>query len=233
MSTFERWQHSLLAQNGTSVLYKDSVIAHEIASHNFQIWHELLDFSSLAQDSIVFQRFFSQSTALSTMVRYLAQTTRKNLFKFQSEVRFYDIQHLFAPAIKSYNVQLMADDCRLPASDKNPLKDPSFPSLPSRDPLNRLGTGKTFIRKSKGIRKQILTFQTSLSDFVLACKTNTPARRVTQYTIKKKQFRLYLISQNRLLLSRIVIKRLTFAELANLWSFFTYPLCFRRLLKQD
>ena len=235
MSTFEHWQHSLLIQKQTSVLYKNSLIARELGSINFRIWHELLDFSSLAQDSIVFQSFFSPSTALSTMARYLGGATRKKLFKFQSEVNFYDIQHLLSPAIKSYQVQLVADDCRIPVLGQEPLTEEtsSFPSLAPRDPLNRLGAGKDCLKKCKGVRRSILRFQTSLADFVLTCKTNTASRRITQYAIRKKQFRLYLTSENKMLLSRIVIKRLTFAELSTLWSFFTFPLCFKRLLKQD
>lgn len=166
------------------------------------------------------------------MVRYLSHATRKNLFKFQSEVNFYDIQHLLAPAIKSYNIQLTADDYRLPIVDLSQDLS-SFPSLAPRDPLNRFGPGKDFLKRSKGVRRAILNFQTNLADFVLTCKTNTPSCRITQYAIQKKQFRLYVTSQNKMLMSRIVIKRLTFAELSNLWSFFTFPLCFKRLLKQD
>ena len=143
---------------------------------------------------------------------------------------FKEIQHIFCPAVKCYAVHLVDfEQTHLPLSLQN---NPPFPSLPATDPLNKIGAGKPFIKRTKGVRRQIVKFQTSLEDFIFATKTNAPPRHVQQHAIKKQQFRLYLISQNKLLLSRIVIKRLAYTEMSNLWSFFTYPLCFRRLLNQ-
>ena len=190
-----------------------------------------MDYSSISQQSILYKKFFSSSIVYNTMVRYLAHVTKKSLFKFQNETQFQEIQHIFCPAIKSYNVQLLDTD--LTHLPYQPMESPPFPSLPREDPLNKLGPGKPFIKRTKGVRKEVLKFQTSLIDFVLATKTNTPPRYVQQHAIKKKQFRLYLISQNKLLLSRIVIKRLAYAEMADLWSFFTFPLCFKRLIERE
>ena len=228
MSRYEQWQHLLLEQNPTPTPYENSVIAHNLAEQMYCNWHEILDYSSLSQDSITYKTFFSGSAALTTMARYLAHTTRKGLFLWQSETLFQEIQHILCPAVKCYTVHLVDfEQTHLPLG---PSKNPPFPSLSIEDPLNKLGSGKPFLKRTKGVKRQIIKFQTSLEDFIFAAKSNGPPRYVQQHSIKKHQFRLYLISQNKLLLSRIVIKRLAYAEMSNLWSFFTYPLCFKRLL---
>ena len=228
MSTFEKWQHCLLEQSQSSTPYKDSVIGQELCAQIFQNWHNIMDYSTVSHQSILYKNFFSRSIVYESMSRYLAHVTKKCLFKFQNETQFQEISHIFCPAIKSYSVQLL--DTELTHLPCQPVEPPTFPSLPREDPLNRLGPGKPFLKRTKGVRKEVLKFQSSLIDFVLATKTNTPPRYVKQHAIKKQQFRLYLIQQNKLLLSRIVIKRLAYAEMADLWSFFTFPLCLKNLI---
>ena len=167
------------------------------------------------------------------MLRYLAISTRKALFKWQSESNFISIQTCHAPSPKSYALTLWNEE-KISLPFIEPISNnKAYPSLPNDDPLNRIGAGKEFMKKTKGLRKNVLIYQTRLSDFVLATRTNKTSRSVRQFAIKKQHLKLYIVSQNKMLLSRVIMKRLAFQQLSKPWCCFTYPLCFKRLLNLD
>ena len=233
LALYEQWEHLLLKKTNKTILYKDSIIAHEMASSCYRAWHSILDYSSLSEKSIIFQAFFAKSEAHATMLRYLAISTRKALFKWQSESNFISIQTCHAPSPKSYALTLWNEE-KISLPFIEPISNnKAYPSLPNNDPLNRIGAGKEFMKKTKGLRKNVLTYQTRLSDFVLATRTNKTSRSVRQFAIKKQHLKLYIVSQNKMLLSRVIMKRLAFQQLSKPWCCFTYPLCFKRLLNLD
>ena len=159
------------------------------------------------------------------MFKYLSIVQRKKLLKWQNETDFYEVTSILSPSPKSYCLNIM-NNISLPLSKPSPIP---YPLLGKNDPLNVIPS-VNFLKKTKGIKKSILHFHTSVVDFVNATKTNQPSRSVQEFGLRKKQMKIFLITQSKVLMRKSVVKRLCYEKSRQCWSFFTFPLCFKRLL---
>ena len=225
LSSWEKWLHTLLLKTNQPTPYRDTYIGQELSSHTYRSWRPILDYSSISETSTLYHGFFSQTPELKTMFKYLSIVQRKKLLKWQNETNFSECTTILSPCPKSYCLNIMKD-FSLPLSRISPIP---YPSLGRNDPLNVIPSD-TFVKKSKGIKKSILHFRTSVIDYANATKTDQPTRSVQEYGLRKKHMKIFLISQSKLLMRKSVVKRLCYEKSRQCWSFFTFPLCFNRLL---
>ena len=223
LSSWEQWLHKLLYNDPSKpTLYRDSEISKEISSQNFRMWCSLLDFSSISSESNLYTQHLGSSPGVRAMVKYLALRTKKQLMTWKSECEFLDLAHVVCPSPKTYNCEVLSPDVSLPLSCAQSSNLP-FPTYGPTDPLNLIRS-KPYTKKAKGIRKSILTSQTSLLEFVDSVRTNEHPRRVTEFSLRKSHFRIFLIERKKALISRNIVKRLSYEKLRKRWSFFTLPL---------
>ena len=225
ISNWERWMHCIYRDNPT--LYRDTEIAKELASNLYREWHTILDYSSCPQDSVLFQAFFAKSNPLSTMFRYLSCIRHKRLLTFQSEVGFSFLAALYSPAPKSYSIHsLDLDKATIPNTEPSL----SYPADP-HDPINLIPS-KNYLKKAKGTRRAILKTHGTIGSYLQACKTSVQGESVSDLYIKKHRMKLYIMRRKKVVLTRTIIKRLSYDELRTSWSHFTFPLHFKNLCKK-
>ena len=85
------------------------------------------------------------------------------------------------------------------------------------------------IRKAKGLRKSTLRFNCDLRDFVHSAKTDQSSRRVLDYGLIKRDFRIYLAKNTKVILSKSSIKRLSFKQMMSSFHHLTFPLYYKKL----
>ena len=228
MSNYEKLIHQILEDSPTRVPYQKTAFSKINSAHSFQAWHSLLDYSSISKHSSLFQNFFHSNTAFETMFTYLAITRRKEVLKWQDECNGQEISCVLSPCPKAYCIQTQNNHSTLlPLQPLSPLP---FSYLPSNDPLNRIETTNVY-KKTKGIKKAIVKFRMNIHDFTNVVKRDNPPRSLPQYSIKRKLFRLYLITQRRQLVSKVVIKRLEYPQMKKLFSHFNLSLCVKNILQ--
>ena len=228
ISRYERWLHrSLYSDSNNPVLFSRSEIAKDLTSETFRTWHRILDYSSISTESTLFRSHFADSPAYAAMFKYMALVTRKSLLRWQDETGGLDLLHFNSPSAKSYCLDAVSETATLPIVEPTILP---FPAFPPSDPVNRFSCTRNFVRKSKGVRRAVLQREASLKDFVEATKTEQLPRSVGEYSIRRKNFRLFLISQRKRLLSRCLIKRLTYPSMRRPEYHFTLPLHCKRLV---
>ena len=228
-SLWEAAVHKIIEISGKNIKFHETAIAKHAAASEFASICHLLDYSSVSHSTLLYRTWFEQNLALSTMFRFMAKKTKKMSFCWQQELEFV-ASHIFAPSPKQYDIELLPQDITLPLQ---PLKEPVYCAA-SEDPLNylpcNLGLG---IKKAKGTRASILKFNCLLLDFVLASKTEKRSRGFVDYGMRKKNFRIYITCQTKLLLTKCSLKRLSFLQLQQLHNHFTFPLFVKQLLKSD
>ena len=225
MSRWEKYLHAIYKQCPT--LYRESEIAKSLMSNLYREWHNILDYSSVPENSVLFQSFFANSPILSTMFRYLSKRRHKRFLTFQSEISFEFLAGVYSPAPKSYHIRsLDLEKATIP--NTKPCPDIDIDDIDIDDPI-RLVPSKTFLKKCKGTRKNVLDIHGSVSAYINVCKSNKPGRSQTEFSIKKRHLRLYIITRKKIVLTRTIIKRLSYNELKTLFSHFTFPLHFKDL----
>ena len=228
MSNWEQWQHRLLKETNSTILYKDSIIGKELASETYRSIHSILDYSSVAKESLLYNSYFKDPPHLNVMFRFLAYQTKKRLSKFQSEVDFKEIAHVHAPACKAYCIDVLSESATIPPT---PPKQLLFSQMPN-DPVNWIES-VTFAKKGKGTRKNVLKAHTTVLHYIHQTKTNNPPQKAPEYSIQKRHWRLYLAKRVKVLVVKLLIKRVSYDCLRRLYTHFTYPFHFKRLVNKS
>ena len=214
---FESQYHRLVAQHDLGAIpFAESFIAQCNASETFRTWHRLLDFSSISPDSAFYKFMKKSGPHFPLMIKYLSEKTRKKSFKWQSENQFLFLAHVFSPSPKTYAISLLHSDATFPFVSDAGVE---------RDPIVTI-KWQPYIKKGKGVKRQILKHQTSTLDFVRAVNRK-PSRTLVQSSLKKKHLRIYLIKTRKNLISTCIVKRLLYESSKHKYNFFTYPLHFK------
>ena len=193
------------------------------------MWHSLLDYSAISEESTLFRRFFSGSRGLSLMFQCLQSWTRKNDFLFRREVEGV-ISAIHSPSPKCYAVSQLPENVPIVWSRSRSTRD-VYPESPN-DIINVWPIREKCIKRAKGLRKATLQFECSMHDFLQCTKTDAlTARSFQDYGLTKRQCRIYLAKNSRVLLSRCTVKRLNYVQMRHIFHHLTFPLYFKNLLR--
>ena len=219
-----RWEETIHSAMEEDVPYDDTPIAGRLAANIFKAWHDVFDYDSEDENSILVKHHFN-SPAFKIILRFLAKHTRKRVGLFRQETA-RPIAHLFAPAPKVYSVETITSDVTLPLRPKAADASLVFPADPT-DPLNLIDSTNE-LKKSKGTKRAILQHKTLLLDYVYASKTSSVSRSIEEFGFRKINFRLFICTRKKRILNSCNIKRLFYAQQKRKLHHLSYPLHFRK-----
>ena len=223
MSEWESKYHAHL-RNEQPILFTETPIAEEIVAANYSCGHYLLDYSSIDNNSILLKKLFT-SKGLATMFQFLKEDTKKGLGRLSSEQTSDFLVHVLSPAPKCYHIEEGKSDTWLPLKKMPSLVLPNTPE----DPLNCLPS-IPLTRRGKGTKKNILKYKCFILDFVSVAKLDKQSKSIEQFSIKRKNFRLYITKSRKRLLANNTCKRLIFVESKRKYNHFSFPLHAKRLV---
>ena len=223
MSKWETGYHFLLSTLQNPTPFIDTAIAEELATTNYVSTHHLLDYSSVSPKSILVNKLFD-TEGLKIMFEFLAMNTKKRLALLANEQTSDFLVHVFCPAPKSYLIEELKHDLCLPLKQPTSLVLPNIPD----DPINYFPS-TPLTKRGKGTKKNILKYKCFVLDFIKITKLDEESRSIDQYSIKRKNFRLYIMKSRKRLLANNTCKRLVFLQSRNKFSHFSFPLHAKRI----
>ena len=228
LNQWELQYHRYLSSLPEPINYFDSSLAVHNAAFEFCLWHTLMDYSAVSEDSTLFRQFFSASRARVLMFRCLQSWTRKKDFLFKREVKGV-ISAVHSPSPKCYAISELPEVVHVPWSRGG--QSAIYPGNP-KDIINVWPIQEKAIKRAKGLQRATLQFECTIKDFLQCTKTNAPVTRsFRDYALSKRQCRIFLSRNNRVLLSRCTVKRLNFVEMRYVLHHLTFPLYFKNLLR--
>ena len=90
---------------------------------------------------------------------------------------------------------------------------------------------ETFLKRAKGVKKTVIANHLSLNDFIRVAKNNQCSAHVSQYSLKKKDFNIYMTKGQKILLSKGNIKRLFCDSFQSDSNYFSIPLFLKRMIE--
>ena len=229
LNAWEHRYHHYLKKLPKPMNYFNTALATHNAAFEFSLWHTIMDYSAVSEDSTLFRRFFSTSRGLTLMFRCLQHWTKKKDFLFRREVKGI-ISAVHSPSAKCYSISEIPEVVQIPWRRQSSCHD-VYPENP-QDIINVWPIREKAITKAKGLRKATLQFECSIKDFLQCTKTDAmTARSFRDYSLKKRQLRIFLSKNKRVLLSRCTIKRLNFVQMRYVLHHLTFPLYFKNLLR--
>lgn len=184
-----------------------SKTGHFLGQTLMKVFGDFLDYSSLSEESLIYKTVAQNDTTSQAMFRILQKVTKNVPFLYKNELGERLLSHLISPSPKQYFIRTCT----------NTIFPNCEPDIEREEEIT--------IKKAKGVKRSLIQKHVSKQDFIDTISKKPQAlRTLKQYTIKKKNRRLFLNFVNKQRLSNLCTKRLFYASLKSEEFFWSLPL---------
>ena len=207
-SRFEEQEIRQLLQTNTKIPFHQSRTGKFLGHSLIKVFGDVLDYSSIDKNSLIFKTVVEGDLGLEAMFKILQKRTKNTPFLYKDEVNEKLISDLFSPSPKQYYIETTKNN-----------------SFPNPDEEKQLET-QNIIKKAKGIKRSLIQKRLVKSDFLnsMTESEKTPLNKIRQYTIKRKNRRLFISYVDKKKLSNLCTKRLFPESLRSKNYFWSLPL---------
>lgn len=218
-SSLETREIQILTQNKRLIDYTQTLHARLFSEQYLKSVGSILDFSSITNDSIVFNTLFKDhdddndeerqtKVSMRASLNFLRDKTRSQPFHLKDETNNSVTKSWVSPCSKIYILTT--------AENTNTF------------PIMKPGPGIQTNLKSKGIPRAFKSRSLNYHEFVNVVIKKKPSKRIQVASLKKHFFNISLVTSTRSLLSVYNTKRQYVSKTARSSSQFSFPLHFRQ-----
>ena len=224
--------------------YEESRLAQNFVSTYLQVFKNLLDFSSLDEESLVHRLALKQNPINELFLKILSLATKNKNFLFKDELGSR-AQHFcssyYGASAKQYEIRshdpytMFLTPNPTSTRPEPPLFTPHSELACTERCKNSLDTinNKVSVLKIKGMKRSLCgtVVKNTDCDFERVIERHCQPRTVTQHSIRRRNRRLYVVRENRRILSRLNVKQYFHSRYSTRDFHFGFPLYMKSLLE--
>ena len=216
-SKFEEQEIRHLLKTNKQIPFHHSKTGKFLGHALIKVFGDILDWSSLDKNSLIFKTVIEGDLGLKAMFKVLQKRTKNTPFLYKDEMNQKLISDIFSPSPKQYYIET--------------TKHNSFPDLNQEAQLEE----QQIIKRAKGIKRSLIEKRLAKTDFIdsMTGSEKTPLNKLRQYSIKRKDRRLFVHYVDKKKLSNLCTKRLFPESLQTEKYFWSLPLSCKNFISEN
>ena len=230
--THELRQQTLnLAKNMETCLYTQSSLFKDMAYSFLRAFLEFLDFSSILVGSPLYVMIVNNHPHNETLLTFLASLTKNKSLYFKDECS-YPLQNFYGTSPKQYMLTYLPTDARYNSISLKPTNKKHVPhDICTEACVKDLELIPKTVLKAKGIKRNIAGKVLNNISFARVTQRRCNPIRVSQYSLKRQDRRIFLIQTKKRSLSCLNTKQYFNSLYETDRNFFGFPLYLKQLLE--
>ena len=197
--------------------------------------HKILDFSSMAGDTLMYQLIQRERPINSTLLDVLSILRKNSPLFFKEELNCHNLQAFFGLSPKQYSLITYDNNLKLPSVSQTNTSTSYAPhdvctSVCDTNLLTK-SDNQEHVLRVKGIKRSIQQKVLTPALFQKTAERYCVPKKVVQHSLIRRNRRIFLVTQARKSFSRFCNKQYFNRSLSNANHQFSFPLYLKDLIE--
>ena len=211
------------------------MVSRNLAEGFVRAMHKILDFSSMAGDTLMYQLIQRERPINSTLLDVLSILRKNSPLFFKEELNCHNLQAFFGLSPKQYSLITYDNNLKLPSVSQTNTSTSYAPhdvctSVCDTNLLTK-SDNQEHVLRVKGIKRSIQQKVLTPALFQKTAERYCVPKKVVQHSLIRRNRRIFLVTQARKSFSRFCNKQYFNRSLSNANHQFSFPLYLKDLIE--
>lgn len=233
-NSFEKDERNTLLLTGKQKRFDDSLIAKNLAQAFIRGIHQILDFSSLNKDTLIYRMLIDERPINTCLLSIISLLRKNSPLYFKEELGGTDLQAFWGLSPKQYSLVTYDNSLKIPSllnTQTNTVYKPHETCTLACDIGLLTPSRHTPIMRVKGVKRSIQQKILTPQHFQKTAERFCHPKRILQHSLIRRDRRMFLVSQSRQSFTRFCNKAYFTSRFSNKDHHFSFPLFMKELVE--
>ena len=230
----EEDEKNTLKLSGTQKHFDKSLIAKNLVNGFIKGIHQILDFSSIDKDTLLYKTCIKENPINSCIWEILSALRKNSPLYFKEEIGGQHLQAFFGCSPKQYSLICFDKSLKIPSltiTNKTTFTPHDQCTTECTENLLTHPKHTAPIMKIKGVKRSIQQKILTPEHFQRTSERFCTPLRIVQHSLIRRNRRIFLVSQSRLALTRFCNKAYFCKSHSTTDNHFSFPLFMKELVE--